>query len=416
MIKLPEEINHIIKTIEQAGYEAYAVGGCVRDTILGKHPEDWDLTSNASRPVLEALFPDAAIVNKKLGVMRISEGEITADLAVYRIDGEYKDYRRPETVIFTNEISEDLRRRDFTMNAIAVNPARGIVDPYRGMEDIERKLIRGIGDPKVRFEEDALRILRAIRFSAQLGFEIDRKTLDAMKEKSGLLAFISVERILEEFRKMILSQNSGKGIRLLMEAGVLPFILGKECAESASDAELAKLSLLAEKIDQTERDFKMRAALVFLCFEKGKAVKAVEHLCYSNEVKRLLQQAVIHMDEFTEIRGKEELKRFICRNGLAFFHFLVNVSKLLHIVYPLNDAELQQKILLFREIKENKEPVFLEDLAVNGNDLIKAGIGEGIVIGRILDRLLEAVHLEPETNSRNLLLELAQKIKEESYD
>jgi tRNA nucleotidyltransferase (CCA-adding enzyme) len=172
MIKLPNEIIHMIKTIEDAGFEAYAVGGCVRDSILGRHPEDWDLTSNASRVTLEALFPDAAIVNRKLGVMRISEGDITADIAAYRIDGQYRDYRRPETVVFTEEIEEDLKRRDFTMNAIAVSPVRGVVDPYCGREDIERKTIRGIGDPGVRFEEDALRILRAVRFSAQLGFGV----------------------------------------------------------------------------------------------------------------------------------------------------------------------------------------------------------------------------------------------------
>ncbi|MDD3169653.1 MAG: polynucleotide adenylyltransferase, partial [Eubacteriales bacterium] len=191
MIRLPAEITHMIGIIEDAGFEAYAVGGCVRDTILGRHPEDWDLTSNASRAALEALFPDAAIVNRKLGVMRITEGEVTADIAAYRIDGEYKDYRRPETVIFTEEIDEDLKRRDFTMNAIAVSPGRGVADPFGGRADIARKLIRGIGDPGLRFEEDALRILRAVRFAAQLDFEIDGETLRAMKERAELLHHIS---------------------------------------------------------------------------------------------------------------------------------------------------------------------------------------------------------------------------------
>ena len=253
MIKLPKEIAHMIKTIEDAGFEAYAVGGCVRDSFLGRQPEDWDLTSNASRETLEALFPDAAIVNKKLGVMRIFEGGVTADIAAYRIDGEYRDYRRPETVVFTEKIDEDLKRRDFTMNAVALSPGGGVVDPYRGTDDIERKLIRGIGDPRIRFEEDALRILRAVRFAAQLGFEIEGGTFLAMKEKTELLCFISVERIREEFSKTITAPHSGKGLSLLWETGALPYILGEECVRNAGNAEWSMFSALAGNIDRTEK-------------------------------------------------------------------------------------------------------------------------------------------------------------------
>lgn len=407
MIKLPEEIAHLIKTIEDAGFEAYAVGGCVRDTILGRQPEDWDLTSNASRDTLEALFPHAAIVNKKLGVMRVSEGEVTADIAAFRIDGEYRDYRRPETVIFTADIGEDLRRRDFTMNAVAVSPVRGVVDPYHGIGDIRRRIIRGIGDPRLRFEEDALRILRAIRFAAQLDFEIDPDTLRAMREKAGLLKHISRSRIREEFTKTMIAGRCGKGLALFMETGMLPYILGENCVKNAGTAEPDKLVLLAENIDRTAPDPGLRIAMVYQCLEKSAALCAIEKLGYSNEMKKLLQCAVVLADELAGIRDKTELKRFICRIGYEYYKFLTSLSEQRLRIGLTEGAGLRQRAALLKEIQDNREPVFPEDLAVNGNDLKALGIEEGVEIGRILKLLLDTVHQAPEKNKKALLLGIA---------
>lgn len=407
MIKLPKEIAHMIKTIEDAGYEAYAVGGCVRDSILGRHPDDWDLTSNASRDTLEALFPGASIVNKKLGVMRITEKGITADIAAYRIDGEYKDYRRPETVIFTEDIGEDLRRRDFTMNAVAVSPDRGVMDPYHGREDIKRKLIRGIGDPRIRFEEDALRILRAVRFSAQLDFEIEAETLRAMTEKADLLAHINVERIREEFTKTVTSANSGKGLKLTVDSGLLPYVFGRESMKNVSKPELDRLVLLSESIDRSEPEPCFRLALVYQCLEKESAFAAIEWLGYSNEMKKLLRYAVSLTEELEQIADKTELKRFINGVGKEYYQYLRDLSEQRHKVYRLNEAAFRRREELIREVKHNKEPVFLGDLAVGGEDLLRSGIGEGVMVGRILMLLLETVHQAPEKNVRELLLKIA---------
>ena len=414
MIKLPQEIVHMINVIEAAGYEAYAVGGCVRDSILGRHPEDWDLTSNASRDTLGALFPDAMIVNKQLGVMRITEAEITADIAVYRIDGIYKDYRRPEAVIFTEEINEDLKRRDFTMNAIAVSPDRGVVDPYDGRSDIEKKVIRGIGEPCARFEEDALRILRGIRFAAQLEFEVDKDTLRAMIEKKELLTYISMERIREEFSKTVTAKSSGKGLHLYLETGVLSYILGEDCVKNASEQELERLSLLARVIDQTDNKFRKRAALIYLCFEKNKAISAIERMGYSNEMKKLLQLAVNHLEEFRQIRDKVELKRFITRFGLEDYHYLIGLLDQQCKVFSLDDQEVGTKIAIFELIQNSREPIFISDLAVNGDDLKKAGVLEGKEIGRILDLLLDIVHVTPEKNEKLALLEIVKDMKAHS--
>lgn len=407
MIKLPKEIAHMIQTIEGAGFEAYAVGGCVRDSILGRHPEDWDLTSNASRDSLEALFPEASIVNKKLGVMRITEKGVTADIAAYRIDGEYKDYRRPETVVFTEEIGEDLRRRDFTMNAVAVSPDRGVVDPYHGIADIERKLIRGIGDPRVRFEEDALRILRAVRFAAQLDFEIEAETLQAMKDKADLLYFISIERIREEFTKTVTSANSGKGLRLTLETGVITYVFGADSMKNVSGREIERLVRLAERIDRSEPELSLRLALVYQCLGEDSAFAAIEWLGYSNEMKKLLRYAVSLTDELDGITEKAELKRFINRIGRENYQYLTDLSEQRRRVYCSGDEAFRRREELFREIQSGKEPIFLEDLAVSGNELLKSGIKEGAEMGRILKLLLETVHQAPEKNERGLLLKIA---------
>ncbi|QOX64265.1 hypothetical protein FRZ06_13400 [Anoxybacterium hadale] len=422
MIPLPDEIVHIIQTIEAAGFEAYAVGGCVRDSILGRQAEDWDLTTNAARENLASLFPDAEIINKKLGVMRITEGGITADVAAYRIDGEYIDYRRPETVIFTRNLSEDLERRDFTMNAIAVSPFRGEVDLYQGRDDIASRTIRGIGEPGVRFEEDALRILRGIRFSAQLGFHVEPETLGAMKEKAELLSHISLERVLDEFCKTISSGSCSKGLKLLSETGAWRYILGKECFCHATATEWKKLSLLGEGIDHTKEDLSIRLGLIYLCFQKENGRRAIEYPGYANRMKQRLLLAVEKMDELQEIgatekpdrkmqieEGKVRLKRLIFRIGMDGYEYLETVSLAQSAALGLSHADSQQREEMLRQITEHQEPIFLSDLAVSGKDLLLAGAVQGAELGELLQILLDWVHENPEENRKARLMELAMQ-------
>jgi tRNA nucleotidyltransferase (CCA-adding enzyme) len=416
MIELPKVIVHMIETIEDAGFEAYAVGGCVRDSILGRHPEDWDLTSNASRETLEALFPNAAIVNKKLGVMRITEDSITAEIAAYRIEGTYSDYRRPDTVIFTENLEEDLRRRDFTMNAIGLNPRRGLVDPYRGMEDIEARLIRGIGDPSVRFEEDALRILRAARFAAQLGFSVDPVTLGAMNEKSNLLVHISTERIREELIKTLRAPNAGNGLRILLETGAAPYLFGEACACGISEREIAALFELTDSIDRTRSEPDIRLALMYLCLGEERAYCAIDHLRYSNEMKELLRCAVGMSEKLEGTCDKTELKRLISRIGMKLYRFLAAVSgqwaetglpERIRQGSGHEQTAAKNRELWFGEICSGGEPLFLSDMAVGGQDLLETGIAYGTEIGRILNLLLQEVLQDPSKNTKAQLLQIA---------
>ena len=206
-IQLPEKVKFIIDRITAAGFEAYAVGGCVRDSILGRTPQDWDITTSARPEQVKALFDrtvDTGIQHGTVTVLLEKEG---FEVTTYRIDGKYEDSRHPTEVIFTPSLEEDLRRRDLTVNAMAYNEEKGLVDLYGGREDIQAHVVRCVGDPKERFGEDALRMLRAIRFAAQLGYHIEESTKDAIRQMAHSLKNISAERIQAELIKLLTSPH-----------------------------------------------------------------------------------------------------------------------------------------------------------------------------------------------------------------
>ena len=223
-IELPEKVKQIINTIQAAGFEAYAVGGCVRDSLLGRVPDDWDITTSAKPQQIKELFPrtiDTGIQHGTVTVMLQKEG---FEVTTYRIDGKYEGSRHPKEVTFTANLTEDLKRRDFTINAMAYNETEGLIDIFDGKGDIERKLIRCVGEAKERFKEDALRMMRAVRFSAQLGYDIEKNTKDAIKELAPTLKNISAERIQTELIKLVISPNPDY-LRIAYETGVTAVIL-----------------------------------------------------------------------------------------------------------------------------------------------------------------------------------------------
>ena len=212
---LPPEVTEIIERLENHGYEAYVVGGCVRDFVCKRKIHDYDITTSATPEETKNVFSDMRVIptGERHGTVSVifndkSIKEKQIEITTYRIDGEYTDSRHPTEVRFTRKLAEDLSRRDFTVNALAYNPRVGIVDIFGGIDDIKNKIIRAVGDAKKRFEEDALRILRALRFSSVLGFEIEKATSDALISHAHLLSHISAERIREEFSKLLLGENA----------------------------------------------------------------------------------------------------------------------------------------------------------------------------------------------------------------
>ncbi len=418
-MEIIREVQEIMDRIEEAGHDVYAVGGSVRDALLGKAPYDWDLATGASAETIVSLFPRTAKVGIKFGIVKVIHEGVTVDVATYRIDGPYEDCRRPCHVDFTDNLEEDLKRRDFTINAMAFSPKRGLKDPFGGQADLERRVIKTVGHPTARFKEDALRILRAVRFAGQLDFDIDQATLSAMKEKAELLSLISIERIREEFEKMSLSEKAGKSFRLCLDLGLLPYILGEGFRSINSD-EKQKFLKMAETIDASKANRDIRLSLFILCFGTDKTMKAIDRLRFDNLTKTKLKSIKYLVEDLPQIQTKEALKKFICRNSFDTYQFAEEVAGELaekpdNAKRPAAEIpQVEKRKLWLAEITKNREAIFQADLAVNGNDLIRAGVAKGANVGKVLLFLLDHVHLYPLDNETDILLAKATAFKQHS--
>lgn len=477
-ISLPEKVNTIIRTLQAAGYEAYAVGGCVRDVLLGRIPEDWDITTSAKPEEVKALFAhtvDTGIVHGTVTVMLDREG---FEVTTYRIDGEYEDARHPKQVEFTPLLSLDLQRRDFTINAMAYNDTDGVVDLFGGMEDMQNKVIRCVGDANARFDEDALRIMRAVRFCAQLDFAIAPDTMQAIASHAKELSRISAERIRVELTKLLLSDHPERLLtahetgltavflpefdRMLATAQenphhiydvgmhtihALTYIATRtQAAKAQTEAASAALPALADsahtlaslsKKDQTILRF---AVLLHDCAKpETKSVDSDgkahfyghdEHGAdLSEEILRRLKfdndtiRAVSHLVGMHDMRYAESgksvrartMRRAINRIGAEYLplFFLLQEADLNAqnpALLPDKLRQLDEARRMADKILAERQCVCIKDLAVNGSDLIAAGVKPGREIGRILAALLDYVMEYPEKNNREDLLAQADRI------
>ncbi len=435
-IEIPAGAARILKVLEANGYEAYVVGGCVRDSLLGKQPHDWDITTSALPLQVKALFSRTIDTGLKHGTVTIPSGRGEAyEVTTYRIDGEYLDGRHPSEVTFTASLREDLKRRDFTINAMAYNEKDGLQDFFDGISDLETHRIRAVGDPRKRFEEDALRILRAVRFSAQLGYTVEEETLRAMRTLAPTLARISAERIAAELEKILVSPHPDR-LRMAYECGITAVILPEfdRCMETPQNnphhiynvGEHTMCALMQARPDRI-----LRTAI--LLHDVGKPLcrstdeKGIDHfyghpeagakiaeeilrrLKSDNETRRKTVQLVRCHDR--EIRlTPAGVRQAIVRIGEDLFPLLLEVKEadmLAQSTFRREEkkAHIARVRELYAEILENKDCLTLRDLAVNGNDLISYGIRPGKEMGRILHEMLEDVLAEPSHNDREYLLQ-----------
>lgn len=397
-IEIPSQVEWILSRLKNHGYEAFAVGGCVRDTLLGKIPEDWDITTSAKPEQVKMVFGKTVDTGILHGTVTVLKEGMGYEVTTYRIDGEYEDGRHPKEVSFTSELKEDLRRRDFTINAMAYSHETGIVDVFGGMEDLERHIIRCVGDPMERFTEDALRILRGIRFSAQLGFAIEDKTFEALSVIAPNLEQISKERIQVEITKTLLSTHPDR-ILLTKETGMSPYI--SKTFPDVFTGETDKLAAAAE----LPRDKALRFAALLFPVGEQKSIMILKEL---------------KMDNYTIDRVRV-LVRFL-REPLQEDAY--SMRKLMSDMSDeLFDALLILKETLFREmaesvnsarklgsiIQKNGDCIRLKDMAVNGRDLIETGMKPGKQLGKTLDQLFCLVLKHPEYNCKEELLAIVRK-------
>lgn len=439
MITLPKDVAEIIHILEEAGYEAYAVGGCVRDSILGRCPNDWDITTNALPQQVKALFSHTIDTGLQHGTVTVMKHHVGYEVTTYRVDGEYEDSRHPKSVTFTADLVEDLMRRDFTINAMAYNDRTGIVDAFGGMKDLENKVIRAVGDPKQRFTEDALRIMRAVRFAAQLGYEIEEKTKEAIGEMAQTLKKISAERIQVELVKLVTSDHP-EHMRLLYETGITSVILPQfDCMMEMEQNNPHHCFSVGEHtikaMQEIRPDKVLRLTMLFHDMGKPDTKTTDEdgidhfhgHAVYSEQhAESVLKQLKFDNDTICKVKkltywhdyktapGKKGVRRALNKIGEELFLLLLEVKRadtMAQSAYKREEKlkELEQLAQTYSRVKEEGECFTLKDLAVTGQDLIALGMKPGPQLGEQLGMLLEIVLEDPEKNEKEKLLSIAAK-------
>ena len=398
----PTYVKNCIRALESAGFSAYAVGGAVRDSLLGAEPADWDVTTSATPDEILSVFADHRTIPTgiKHGTVTVLFGDdaraIPVEITTFRIDGEYRDSRHPESVSFSRNLRDDLSRRDFTVNAMAFNECEGVIDLFGGQDDLEKEIIRAVGEPQKRFSEDALRILRAFRFSAQLSFEIDKKTLEGAYMCSHLLSNIARERIGVEFKKLLASFGTVYSLTKMIEGGIWNKIFDLP----APDIELVK-SL--EELD--ERHFAPRLSVLISYLSEKEREELLGSLRLSNDEKKSASDVASASKEDFAISENEDISVFARR----FLHYCGDIFEFSFDVFCFwhKDTDEIQKYIL-KEFLENR-PLTVSSLAVKGSDILPLCEGDYKRVGQTLKFLLERVIEDPNLNNKEKLIEIAKK-------
>ncbi len=399
-LSVPAHIKAVLSLLSENGHEAYIVGGSLRDAILGRAPADWDITTSALPEQTLAIFGREGYsvipTGLKHGTVTVLCGDQPVEITTFRTDGEYTDSRHPEKVTFTKSIADDLSRRDFTVNAIAYAPEHGTVDLFGGREDIDRKLIRCVGDPKKRFSEDALRILRAFRFMSKLSFTIETETLLGAREMSRGLEKVSRERVYSELSGLLLGRIPGEALLLMAEAGILPHILS---------GYRDKYLPFAAEMNRLSPSLSLRLAALLVKAPENKAGEWITSLKMSNEMKAEVR-LLLEIKNITPPRSPRDARAFIVRYGELW-------SLALELWDILGIGAGTSKAILTKCSRE-RFPRSIRELAVNGGDLLKAGIGTGREMGTVLMGLHEAALSDPSINEKEKLIPLALKMRKRS--
>lgn len=437
-IHIPTGARKIIARLEQHGYEAYIVGGCVRDSLMGKSPSDWDICTSARAEEMMALFEDKRVIPTGIqhGTLTILAEDGAYEVTTFRIDGEYLDHRHPKSVAFTRELAEDLSRRDFTINAMAWHPERGLIDLFGGVEDLRDRLVRAVGDPVQRFNEDGLRMLRMVRFATVLDFDYDPATYDAVRKQGHLLQYISKERIQVELNKILLAAHPARGLEDLYTLGIYPYIIPMMChtvgfAQRGGHhfLDVFEHSLLAVGVIAPELVLRLTMllhdigkpfvwdsseSLSYDRFDDHAAVSAklagkiLRDLKYDNATRKDVVELIAHHNDIL-LPDPVNVRRALARLGEVQTRRLVQVKVADLIAHDL--AGEREKILaLFAEISDVIDEVVargdctsVKALAIGGQDMMALGLS-GRAIGQMLNAALELVLEKPEMNTRETLL------------
>ncbi|MCR4402710.1 MAG: CCA tRNA nucleotidyltransferase [Firmicutes bacterium] len=443
-IQVPENIQRVARELEARGHRAYLVGGAVRDSLLGKKPKDWDICTSATPDEVEEIFHEhASRTGKRYGTITVLSGHDEVEVTTFRRDGRYTDGRRPEVVVFSSQVTDDLARRDFTVNAMAFDIGRrAVLDCFGGLKDLRARLIRAVGNPRERFQEDALRMLRAIRLGAELGFELEPETLRSIEGCHESITRISWERIRDELSSMIVTPAAGNALSLTRRTRLLEHILPEleACVSVPSGAPSAgnvfEHSLKVTDIIEPTLHLRLAAllhdigkpatmerqadgTLRFPCHEKvgaSLALGALERLRYPRDViKRVVSLVERHMFSYDPATTDKGIRRMAGALGMDFIRDLGKLREADRMALgaePGPGANMAAFLSRVESVMANSPALSVRDLAVNGRDVMSVlGVAEGPKVGQALTRLLEAVLENPSLNSRDVLLGMLREMK-----
>lgn len=456
-IEIPTGAAYILQQLNKHGYEAYIVGGCVRDSLLGKQPNDWDITTSAKPEAVKAIFHRTIDTGIQHGTVTVlvdreilddgsgslaSHTDYAFEVTTYRVDGVYTDHRRPESVCFTASLEEDLKRRDFTINAMAYNPEQGVIDIFGGQEDLEKGIIRCVGEASERFDEDALRILRAVRFAAQLDFVIEDQTREAMRDQAKFLKDISVERICTELTKMIVSKHPER-LEEAYELGLTQMFLPEFDVMMQTPQnnqyhlyDVGHHTLKVMEAVPATTVLRYAALLHDVGKPKCKTTDetGVDHFYGHQELsakmaRTTLRRLKLDNDTIDQVcrlvknhdyglsgdgPGMKSFRRFVAQLGAEHFADFLEIRKGDMAGQSAYHLEQRRQVIahmeaMYAEIIEQKQCLKLSELAIGGKDLIAIGVKPGPDMGRILKALLDRVLEEPELNTREQLLAIVKE-------
>lgn len=402
-IDIPDNVSLIIKELEKKGFEAFAVGGCVRDAILKKKPNDWDITTSASPMDIKSVFLRTIDTGIEHGTVTVLIGKESYEVTTYRIDGDYIDGRHPESVLFTDNLKKDLERRDFTINAMAYNKKTGLVDEFDGINDLEKKVIRCVGNPYDRFNEDALRMLRAIRFSAVLGFEIENETNSAIKDLCDNLEKVSKERIQVEMDKLLISDNPGR-IKNLVDTGISKYCL-KELDRLNDNQELESVKCFVESLPKNHY---YRWAGVLIRLDDEEVKKSLRSLKWDNKTIDIVSRLVRSIN-YPEMKSRADVRKGIFELGNDIFPLYIEF-KSYYDAWMGVQGNMDFVKKEYDDIISKKECVSLKELDITGRDLIDNFGISGSDIGDGLKSLLYMVLEDTDLNKKEKLIELYKSI------
>lgn len=441
MIKVPNEPRYIMRTLQENGFKAYIVGGCVRDSLIFKEPYDWDITTSAKPEEMINIFRNKGYKVVPTGIIHgtvtVIINKVGYEVTTFRIDGEYSDGRHPDSVEFTNDLREDLSRRDFTINSMAYNEKDGLMDYFHGYENLNNKIIKCVGNPNRRFNEDALRMFRAIRFSAQLGFKIESETAEAIKTNYGLIKNVSAERIQIEMNKILMSDNPDYIAKLykykLLDCVIPEYSLCFKC-EQKNPNHIYNVGIHTQNsLRYVEKKLALRLTMLFHDIAKplckttdgngldhfyGHAEKSsfmaesiLKRLKYDNATIEKVKTLVKFHD--VDINSGKQIRKVLSKIGEANFIDLLEIKEAdIKAQNPKYYQERHKRIKItkdiFKEIIDKDNCFRLKDLAVNGRDLMSSGIKDGKLIGKTLHELLEIVIENPQFNNKKKLLEIVK--------